>query len=314
LPLIFLPLPLAQAAWFTALEFGIIVSIVGAVRLVGWRVSRLQTFFVVVWGLLLYPLAWALALGQVSIPILVLFVLALLALQNDQPGWAGACLALTTAKPQMSFLLVPALLLWGLVQRCHRFLVSFTAAMGVLLSLSFAVLPGWLGGVLRAGSGYFAVQPFPPPVALMGEAIGGAPGSVLTPLLVALLLAGLAWVWWRELRTASLPLWATGMTLVITTLIAPRTSIVNQTSLLIPLCLLFAEMGRRGHRGRQTVFALGILLLAGLWAIDWLYFPAWSSGGHWHDQHRILSPILPTFLLLGLGTCPWWAREAACRR
>jgi hypothetical protein len=314
LPVIVLPLPWAQAAWFTVLLLGIVTGIVGAMWLGGWQLPTWQMLLTVLWGSLLYPIAWAFVLGQVSILILALLVAALLAVRSDREGWAGVFLALTTIKPQMSFLLAPALLLWALAKRRFRFVWSFGGAMMILVLGSFIMVPGWPAQVVHAGAGYFEVQPFPPPVALLGKWIGGGASQTVTGLLVTLLLGGLAWAWWQERRAAPLPRRATGLTLVVTALIAPRTSIVNQASLFIPLCLLFAEMARRGRRWRRMAFAIGILLLVGLWAVDLLCFPPLNSGEHWHAQQRILSPILPTLLLIGLGTWPWWTRKRARRR
>lgn len=310
-PLILLPLPWAQAAWFTVLELGLFIGVTGAIRLTGWRPSARRTLLTVMWGFLLYPVAWALLLGQVSILIFALIIAALLAMRAGQEGWAGICLALTTAKPQMTFLLVPAVLLWALVQCHYRLLLSFASAMGVLLLISFAVLPGWLLGTLRAGAGYFQAQPFPPPVALLGEAVGGEWGGAVTLALGALLLAGLAWAWWRERAGEPLPVWAIGLTLVVTTLIAPRTSMVNQVPLLLPLCLLFADLARRFRRERLLTVAVQVALLLGLWSIDLLWFPPWNSGEHWHAQQRYIAPILPTLLLVGLTMRPWWMRRGA---
>ena len=309
LPMLFMPLPLAQAAWFTTLEFAGVVAIVGSMRLTRRRGRPLQILLMVLWGFLLYPVVWALALGQVSIVIGALFVVALLALQADRGGWAGICLALTTAKPQMSFLLVPGLLFWALSKRRYRFLVSFAAAMAVFVLLSFAALPGWLGGVLRAGRGYFAVQPFSPPVALLGSWVGGTIGRALTALVLALLLVTFARAWLRRRDGDPPPVWAAGLTLAITALVAPRTSIVNQASLVLPLLLLLTEMARLDRPGRQVAAVLAIALLAAPWIVDLLWLPALNSGEHWHVQHRVLSPILPTVLLVGLSTWPWWSGE-----
>ena len=312
-PLALLPLPLAQAAWLTALEFGVALTVLGALRLTSRQSSPLESVVMVVLAFCFYPITWAWLLGQVSVPIGALVVGALLGLQRRWDILAGACLALTTSKPQMSFLLVPALLAWGLWQGRYRFLASFAAAMVFFLLISFAVLPGWVGSFLGAGSGYFSVQPFAPPVSLLGQAIGGSAGQAVMALLVILLLTGLVWAWWRERRAPSLPICAASLTLVVTALIAPRTSIVNQTSLIVPLCLLFSEMGHHGPRGQQAAFALGIILLGGIWVIDSHCFPTLGRGEHGEAQHWVLSPILPTLLLGGLGTLPWWGRKEGRR-
>ena len=153
----------------------------------------------------------------------------------------------------------------------------------------------------------FEVQPFSPPVAMPGRAIGGGQGAVVTVILTAGLLAGLAWTWWRERRSCEAPIKAAAVTLVVSTLIAPRTSVVNQASLLLPICSLLAGVARQGRLGRIAALGLQAALLVSLWIVDLLLFPALSSGEHWRAQHRILSPILPTVLLLGLMTRRWWA-------
>jgi hypothetical protein len=49
--------------------------------------------------------------------IFALFIAMMLALRSGQDEWGGICMALTMAKPQMSFLLVPAFLLIALTTR-----------------------------------------------------------------------------------------------------------------------------------------------------------------------------------------------------
>jgi len=307
-PLIPLPLPWAQAVWFTVLEGGLIFGIVGSVWLTGWHLSLRRTLLFVLGGFLLYPLSWALILGQVSILIFALMLGALLFLQAGREVGAGICLALATSKPQMTFLAVPALLLWGLGQRRYRFLLSFTATMGVLLLLSFAMLPRWPAGLVQAGVGYFEAQPFTPPVAMLGGAVAGEWGRAMTVALTLCLLAALGWAWRHEWHAASLPLWAIGLTLVVTTLIAPRTSMVNQVMLLLPLFLVLADLARKQYL-RFLAVVIPVSLVVGLWVVDLLWFPPLRSGAHWHAQQRIISPILPVLLLIGLAARPWLARR-----
>lgn len=305
-PLIPFPLPWAQAVWFTMLEAGLVFGIVGSVWLAGWRLSFRRALLFVLGGFLLYPLSWALILGQVSILIFALMVGALLFLRAGREIGAGICLALATSKPQMAFLLVPALLLWGLGQRRYRFAFSFAATLGVLLLLPFVVQPDWLLGFVRAGAGYFETRPFSPPVAMLAETIAAEKGWVVALALALCLLAGLAWAWWREWGVTPLPLWAISLTLVVTTLIAPRTSIVNQVMLLLPLFFVLADLNRKQHL-RFLVVVIPVSLMIGLWAVDLLWFPPLKSGAHCHAQQRVISPVLPVLLLIGLAARPWLA-------
>jgi Glycosyltransferase family 87 len=315
LPLLFLPLPWAQAAWFTLLELAAVLGVVGAMRITGWQLSIRRVLLMVAGVLLLYPVTWALALGQVSILIFALMVATLLALRAGWEGWTGVCLALTTAKPQMSFLLVPALLLWAIVQRRYRFLLFFGGTMGVLLLASFAVSPGWLMDAGRAGVNYFGVQPFPPPVALLGETIAGERGWIVTLTLVVLLVAGLAWAWWRERCSQSLPMWAIGFTLVITTLIAPRTSLVNQVMLLFPLLMVLRDLWARDLWGRVVGIGMALAVLVGMCGVRASgIIPAGPQG--YKVEHVIMSPILPVALflaMLALRAMPRWREKPVAR-
>jgi hypothetical protein len=297
LPLIYLPLPWAQAAWFTLLELAAIAGTVGAMKVAGWPLSARRALLMVIWALMLYPMTWAMALGQVSIVIMALMVMALLALQAGWESWAGVCLALTTAKPQMSFLFVPALLLAAVMQRRSRFLVSFIATMSALLLASCAVLPSWLADIWRATASYFQVQPFPPPVALLSKAVAGEQAGAVTFVLVALLLAGLAWSWWRERHVRPLPVWAIGFTLVVTALVAPRTSHVNQVMLLLPLVMVLRDLAARGVWGNVAAVGLALGLVAVMWGIRALgLIPSDPLG--YRVEHVIISPILPAVLLV----------------
>ena len=299
LPLLFLPLPWAQAAWFTLLELAAVVGVLGAMTVTGWQLTGRRVLIMVVWAFLLYPVSWAMALGQVSILIFALVVMALVALRTGRAGWAGVCLALATAKPQMAFLLVPALLLWAAIRRQGRFLLSFAIAFGILVSASFAVSPGWLVDALRAGASYFAAQPFPPPVALFGQTIAREQGGVVTLVLVAFLLAGLAWAWWHERDVRPLPVWTIGFTAVVTTLVAPRTSLVNQVMLLLPLILVLRDLVARGVWGRVVGVGLALTLVVVMWGIRAMgMIPSDPLG--YRVEHVIISPILPVVLFVSM--------------
>jgi hypothetical protein len=299
LPLLFLPLPWAQAAWFTLLELAAVVGVLGAMTVTGWQLTGRRVLIMVVWAFLLYPVTWAMALGQVSILIFALVVMALVALRTGRAGWAGVCLALATAKPQMAFLLVPALLLWAVIRRQGRFLLSFAIAFGILVLASFAVSPGWWVDALRAGASYFAAQPFPPPVALFGQAIAGEQGGVVTLVLVAFLLAGLAWAWWHERDVRPLPVWTIGFTAVVTTLVAPRTSLVNQVMLLLPLILVLRDLVARGVWGRVVGVGLALTIIVVMWGIRAMgMIPSDPLG--YRVEHVIISPILPVALFVSM--------------
>jgi hypothetical protein len=104
--------------------------------------------------MLLVPLfifSWtAVIIGQTTPLILFLIVAAWRLMQARHDGLAGAALAWLTIKPQLTVLLLPAVLLWSARQGRWRVVGGFTATLAVLVLASFAVLPGWVRAFLRA--------------------------------------------------------------------------------------------------------------------------------------------------------------------
>jgi len=115
--------------------------------------------------------------------------------------------------------------------------------------------------------------------------------------LVLSLLAGLTEAWWREWRTQPLPMWAISFTLVVTTLIAPRTSLVNQVMLLLPLVMVLHDLSARGVWGKVIGTGLALATVVGMWGVRAAgVIPSDPLG--YRVEHVILSPILPVTLFL----------------
>ena len=63
-------------------------------------------------------------------------------------------------------------------------------------------------------------------------------------------------------------LWTTGLILILTQFIAPRTATTHYTMLLLPLFCWFAHLGERlGQRAGLVVVGIEAALLVGQWAI-----------------------------------------------
>ena len=105
-----------QAALQVTLQVLLVVSVLLILDFFGWRPRPWQVALLVLWSLLLFPAAYSIILGQLSIPVFFLTVLAIWLLFRGEPSarrdvLAGACLALSTIKPQMQFLIIPLLVL-----------------------------------------------------------------------------------------------------------------------------------------------------------------------------------------------------------
>ncbi|HEY4688629.1 MAG TPA: glycosyltransferase 87 family protein [Anaerolineae bacterium] len=289
-PLALLPLAAAQAIWLSLLVLSLlIVSLAGSCA-VGWRPPAWLLALTVLFTLGLYQDVWALILGQVSLVVAAFIALAWWSVRTAHWRAAGMCLALSTIKPQMTFLLVPALLAWAVYERRWKLVLAFAVTMGALVLLPALWLPNWPIEWLAALGQYAGYTSFDPLLVLLVRS------PMLAWLIALTLMAGVTWRWWRAADRGGDALdWALAAAIVISTLIAPRTTQANQAVLLLPLFVVFARLPKHGLAAMVEVG-----LLAGLWWLDASFAPELNTPEHSLWQHQVISPILPLALTLAL--------------
>jgi hypothetical protein len=295
IPLVGLSYDWAQAVWLVVVMFSLIGGIVLCLRLVNWQMPPWLLGITLLWTVVFYNSARTIILGQFAALIFLWLAGSLWALQRERDVLAGVLLALTTIKPQMSFLLIPLLLLWGLGQRRWRFAGGFTAAMVGLLGLSFLLLPGWLAGFLAQVNAY------------PGYTITGSPIWVLTGFyfpqlgrpvelgLSALALGYLLVAWWRGWRVTAVTdefLLLIGLTLLVTNLIVVRTATTNYVVLYIPLIWGLKQVSARWSGGKMLAAVFFLLSTVG----TWLLFLITITG----DQEHPINYLPLPFLLLAM--------------
>lgn len=271
-PLCFIPTyPLVQAIWMTLMLYALLAGVVLTARVARWRPPAWLWGCTLIWAVFNYPHARALLLGQMATLVFLALAVALWALERRWDSLAGALLAVTTIKPQMSFLLVPWALWWTAWRRRWGVWRGFGLAMALLVGVSFLLVPTWLtdfvagvrnydvvAGVLNYHSlTWIVVRHF----LGLGPAVEAA--GVAAFVLYVLLEA------WRGRRAEwSGFLWTTGLILILTQFIAPRTATTHYTMLLLPLFSWFAGLQQwLGQRGGLAVAGIEAALLVGQWAI-----------------------------------------------
>ncbi len=99
------------------------------------------------------------AIGQITIVILLGVLLCLAGLRSGHDGWAGAALVLSLGKPHLIYLALPLILIWAAVHRRWRVWLGLIAATVLGLIIATLLSPIWPGSYLHAlGSNDFFVK------------------------------------------------------------------------------------------------------------------------------------------------------------
>jgi len=291
----------ARALWMTVLEVSIFLIAVLGLRLVDWSLSPVKTAILVLFSVLWYHSARTIMIGQFAGLNAVLIVFGLILIRKKQDFVAGLVLALTTTKPQMTFLLIPFILLWALsVRRWELWWGIWGGFLGTL-GLSLAFIPDWPLQMLRQVLDYPSYTNIGSPLTVIANAMPGISRSLILFLHAAvgsLLLVEWILAWGQGERHF---LWAAMMTMVITNLVAFRTATTNYVMLLPAIYLIFSVWEERWTAiGRALVWVNLLMLGIGIWAL-FLYTVEGNV------EHASMYLPVPIYCLFGLWWVRWWA-------
>ena len=187
------------------------------------------------------PIVWK--TGQVS-PIMLLGIVGFLAgIRADRPLRAGACLALAASKPQLAYLVWPALVLDATRTRDFRPVVSLAITIGFLLGVALIANPDVLAQFItlsRSESPHVALAPYvlpsAPGTALRWVAVWLA-GTDVPNLQFVPMLAGIAWLLWYWQRRGDHWSWLEDMPYVLLVSFATTSWcwVYDEALLLVPL-------------------------------------------------------------------------------
>jgi len=262
--------PLVQAVWMTLMLYALLAGVVLTARVARWRPPAWLWGVTLVWAAFNYPHARALILGQMATLVFLALAAGLWALDRRWDDLAGALLAVTTIKPQMSFLLVPWVLWWAAWRKRWGVWRGFGLTMVLLVGGSFLLVPTWVGDFLQGVRNYdvVAATDYHSLTWIVVRYFLGLGPVVETVGVAAFALYGLAEAWRGRRAGWGGFLWTTGLVLVLTHFIAPRTATTHYTMLLPPLFAWFAGLeDRLGHRAGPVAAGIEATLLVGQWVI-----------------------------------------------
>lgn len=296
-PLVNLDYAWVQAIWLVIVQFSIVGGVILGLRLVNWRVPLWLLAVLLLWSIIFYNSTRTIILGQFAGPIFFCTVGTLLALKHDRDTLAGFLLSWTTLKPQMSYLLIPALLIWAIGQRRWRFIAAFAVTMAVLAGLSFLFLPTWLTGFIDQVRYYPAYTITGSPLWVITGYYWPQLGKPVEWLLIALLLGYLLWQWRKLPGLAAVStefLVIISLTLIVTNMIIVRTATTNYIIMYLPLLLVLKWLSQRWRWGQLSTALLLILGAVGMWAL----FLGTIQGDLEHPITYLPLPFLLLFALI----------------
>ena len=299
-PLAYTSYAWASAIWMVLLEACLIAGLILLFDLYNWRPKTGLLVGLLLWMLLEYFAARGLLLGQPSHLVFFLQVLTLWALSRQSDRVAGVALALSTLKPQVGYLIVPFVLLWGWRAERWFFVVSFALAWATLMLVSFVVQPSWLGDWIQQVRRYPSYTALGAPVWIVMDhylGLGTAGEWVVNLALWGLLLWAWSVVLLRE-RSERLD-WTIMLTLTITHLSAVRTATPHFVVFTIPMIFYFRLLARR-PRGGLWVGAILLVLLI----VPWMHFLLTVDGEFEHPT--VYLPVPFGMLALLWLTRRWW--------
>ena len=286
---------LAMAFWTTMSEIALLVA--------GFLLTRLLFKKISTWLLLpiiLFVVLWSFSFkdlisGSPQPFGLLALACSFLALRNQDDEIAGILLIIPFLIQGIFIGCIIFLFWWILSQRRWRILTGFGMILGLLLLLSFLLLPDWVIPTLR---GIFWRMIFNPGISVhtvMGSSwpvVGPRIGWIVTILLCLLLLIN-----WRATKRHTFDhfLWTACLTIATTPLLGLSISLENYSVLILPLLLLISIIYDRWP-GKKLVNP-GMIMLSLTWVAGWiamLFFPPWTV---------LLFPLL---ISAGLLWVKWW--------
>ncbi len=293
--------PLARALWMTALELSIFSLAIVSIRLAGWKLPLWKAILIFLFSILWYHSVRTVIIGQFAAINAILIASGLLLIQKKQDFVAGILLSLTIAKPQMSFLLLPYILLWGISVRRWEIWWGIFSGLLIQFGISLALMPDWPLQMVRQVLDYPNYTNIGSPLSIVANAMPGLRRPV-SIFLHSLFLGYLAVEWLISLKKdARHFIWTALLTMVITNLVVLRTATTNYVMLLPVLFYIFVIWEERwGVAGKILVWLSLIVLGAGLWAL----FLSTVEG---NIEQPVMYLPLPFFALVGLWWVRWWA-------
>ncbi len=307
-PTVFMDYAWASAIWMVLLEVCLVAALLLLLNLYQWQPVTWLLLPLIVWSLFDYFAGRGLFLGQPSHIVYLLQIVTVWALfRHKLDVLAGVALAVSTFKPQMGYLLVPLLLLWGVRFQRWRFVTAFAVAFAGLMLASFILEPAWFGDWLDQVRQYpeYTAAAYPDtgsPVWIVVQHYFNV-GTAVEWVVNLVFILPMLWAWYTVLveQRRERMLWALVLTLSVTHLVALRTATPHFVVFNLALMFYLKQIDARwGH-----VAALVALVM--LWGFSWAQFLITVQGRATLEHPSLFLPLpFLAYALLWLTRRLWW--------
>ena len=217
-----------------------------------------------------YPVLEGLYAGQLGLFVGFLLASSMLALQRGRLPLAGALLALTTIKPQMTLLAIFYLLLWTSQNwRARRSFCFGLFSTGILLMASALVVwPRWIQSWAHVVAGYHRYAKPPLVREVLADLLGTSAAGPATLVMILILLIAVVALAWRNRKAAAgtVEFWITvTVSLAVTTVTLLPGQALHDHVILLPGIFLLALRRKTWASNWTSKVLLGIAVGVLLW-------------------------------------------------
>jgi hypothetical protein len=274
-PLALFDLRLAAGLWTLVQQIMLAGTVIMLIRATGNHITPVNLLLGIGLALLLRYTLLVMMVGNLSLLLLFACTASFYLARTGRPYAAGMCAGLLLVKPQVTFLIIPLLLVaplgdegWQNKHTLRRF-IGFGITGLIFASYSFSFQPGWVGDWLRvifAGDvAYFNNTNINREMASLRGivALFSNDGTAVQVLSIGLALPiwlGLGWLWWRKRNDAAFYPYLLGLAVCANVLTSPYARDYDFCQLIFSLLLAFFTLRRQEREGKPGRFRYSTLL------------------------------------------------------
>lgn len=300
-PLALLEFQLAAAIFMEFLLLLLIGSLVLQLDILGWLPKPITLALLLLTVITSYFSVRGLLLAQPAFLAFGFHIAAYWGIAYRKDGFAGVMLALSTIKPQTSYIIIPLLLLWAFRNDRRQLVTSFFTTFILLTSISFILRPEWFSewrDRVFNYSNYAETYPVAHILTHPFDEIPDIVSLIAQIILSVLILIPVGRYWYKAIvkQDSTNFFWGVMLATCASLLIAPRVATTYYIEL-YPVLFMAAYLLEK--RGSYTLLIMGTLFfLIGYWALHITTLPPVDENGAGKEA-PIVYVVFPVLIY-------WW--------